>query len=1079
MELSHSSDDLPHLRPNTTSALRCRAPGRPRTITARISPLSRRGLSPGSRHNMLRINAFGSLSVVSDAGELAGATTQPRRLAILALLARAGDRGIQRDKILETLWADVELDQARRTFAKALHALRRDLGADDAIVGGTADVKLNPAVISSDVREFEIAIAEGDLQRAIVLYTGPFLDAFRLHGAGEFERWADTERNTLARDYELALEKLAAAESSRGDHPAAVRWLRKLAAQDPLNARHALRLMRALTDAGDRLGALHHARVYEALVEQELDMPPDRDVVALAAKLRREQAAGPATPSAAAPSVRGDSSAAVVSGSTPSAGAPSGAGVVGDPAPTVTVTPSSLVPATALPQPNAQAAPNMLRGAPEPVSPPPHTEPSVAGIVEQASHVGNAGGARRSVRRFGRWVAVAGVLAAVAAVSWATSYVARAWTTDRAVIAVGRINDYRRPTSPELARPLGDMLATNLARVRELRVLSTARMYELLWDARGVGDTASATVIAARRAGASRLVDGALFQLADSLLRLDLRLVDLTNGNVIAAHSATGADPFALVDSATALLVAQVGGEAPSGSIADVSTRSMVAYRLYEEGLRAYTSDNFAAADRLLRAASAEDSAFAMAAFYAARTALRMGDWPAVWERFAVARRFAGRATERERMLIELEFRLQSYSPAVRALADSFVARFPHDVDGYRYVGIVALNQGRFGDAIANLRRVIDMDSLGREDRGARCVGCEAMTSLLVAYQALDSLEAMRREASRWVKLEPKSTTAWRDMAAALALSDRGEEALAALRTASAYASVPDEPITEAHFRIRAGNFAEADRELFDVSRTKDAVLRSEMLWMLAISLRNQGRLEEALARGLEFRRESPAIDAVRGRLATSAIPQAQVLFERGDYAQAAALYDSIASVTEPPDLESFAAKTRVWFLTHAATARYAMGDTASLRWMIDTIRVVGGRSYIARDQRLHHYARGLLLVARGSHEEAVTELRKAMWSPTIGYSRVNYELGKLYLRLGRPREAVAVLQPALRGPLDASNYYLTRTELHELLGWAWLASGRRDSAAVHLRWAANAWQRADARFAARRDSVLRALSRE
>ena len=173
------------------------------------------------------------------------------------------------------------------------------------------------------------------------------------------------------------------------------------------------------------------------------------------------------------------------------------------------------------------------------------------------------------------------------------------------------------------------------------------------------------------------------------------------------------------------------------------------------------------------------------------------------------------------------------------------------------------------------------------------------------------------------------------------------------------------------------------------------------------------------------------------------------------------------------PDLESFAAKTRVWFLTHAATARAYMGDTASLRWMTDSIRVIGARSFIARDQRLYHYPSGLLLASRGQFEAAADELRQAIWSPTLGFTRVNYELAKIYLRLGRPRDAVTILQPALRGPLDASNYYLTRSEVHEQLGWAWLAAGRRDSAAVHLRWAANAWQNADARFAARRDSAL------
>ena len=43
-----------------------------------------------------------------------------------------------------------------------------------------------------------------------------------------------------------------------------------------------LQLMQVLADSGDVAGALQHARVYETLVRQEFDLPPDREVVALA-----------------------------------------------------------------------------------------------------------------------------------------------------------------------------------------------------------------------------------------------------------------------------------------------------------------------------------------------------------------------------------------------------------------------------------------------------------------------------------------------------------------------------------------------------------------------------------------------------------------------------------------------------------------------------------------------------------------------------------------------------------------------------------------------------------------------------
>jgi Tol biopolymer transport system component/DNA-binding SARP family transcriptional activator len=250
---------------------------------------------------VLRVNTFGRLHVRGANGVISGSAAQPRRLAILALLAAAGEQGLTRDKLLAYLWTDTEEDRARRGLNQALYALRQDLGSDEVFLGGHG-LRLNPDVVSSDVGEFEQAIDRGRLEDAAGYYTGSFLDGFHLPGAPEFERWAEEERAALARCYAESLEKLAKRSEAKGDWPDAVGWWRKVAAQDPLNARVALCLMRALVAAGDRAGALQHARVYEVLMEQELDAPPDRQVVELAAELRRNgTAAAAAQPSRVTP----------------------------------------------------------------------------------------------------------------------------------------------------------------------------------------------------------------------------------------------------------------------------------------------------------------------------------------------------------------------------------------------------------------------------------------------------------------------------------------------------------------------------------------------------------------------------------------------------------------------------------------------------------------------------------------------------------------------------------------------------------------------------------------------------------
>jgi hypothetical protein len=133
-----------------------------------------------------------------------------------------------------------------------------------------------------------------------------------------------------------------------------------------------------------------------------------------------------------------------------------------------------------------------------------------------------------------------------------------------------------------------------------------------------------------------------------------------------------------------------------------------------------------------------------------------------------------------------------------------------------------------------------------------------------------------------------------------------------------------------------------------------------------------------------------------------------------------------------------------------------------------DSIASYGAKSVNARDRRLHHYVRGLLLLARNDLSGAEAAFRASISSPTAGYTRANDELAKVLIRLGRPREAVSALQPAFRGKLDASNFYITHTELHETLGEAWAAAGRADSAAAHLSFVARAWATGDPGFRAR-----------
>lgn len=209
---------------------------------------------------------------------------QRKALALLAILAVAGHRGVARDRLLLLLWPDSDTERARGALKTMVHSLRRQLGSE--AITGVAELRLGPAAIGSDVEHFRAAIAAGDDRGAVSAYTGPFLDGASVDGSPEFDRWIDDERAGLAGEHREALERLATAATRGGLHAESVRWWRARYAAEPLHAPTSLRLMQALADAGDRDGALLHARAYEALVRAELELPPDPSVVRLADALR-------------------------------------------------------------------------------------------------------------------------------------------------------------------------------------------------------------------------------------------------------------------------------------------------------------------------------------------------------------------------------------------------------------------------------------------------------------------------------------------------------------------------------------------------------------------------------------------------------------------------------------------------------------------------------------------------------------------------------------------------------------------------------------------------------------------------
>lgn len=237
---------------------------------------------------MLELQTFGTVGLRSrDEGESVVTIVQPKRLALLVYLATAPRRRCRRrDQVVAYLWPDLDAEHARGSLSQALRYLRRSLGDDVLVTQGEEEIGISGSHLWCDAAAFTADRESGDLEKALALYRGPFLDGFFVADvAPEFEQWMAEGRSRFREEAAEATGRLSAAAEERGQIDAAIDWARRGVAIAPGDERIVTRLIGLLDKAGDRAAAL---RAYEALRERlkaEFNIAPSHETQALLARI--------------------------------------------------------------------------------------------------------------------------------------------------------------------------------------------------------------------------------------------------------------------------------------------------------------------------------------------------------------------------------------------------------------------------------------------------------------------------------------------------------------------------------------------------------------------------------------------------------------------------------------------------------------------------------------------------------------------------------------------------------------------------------------------------------------------------
>ena len=230
----------------------------------------------------LSIRLFGSLDLRLD-GRALPPLGSARAESLLAYLLLNRDAPQPREHLAFKLWPDSKEPQARTNLRHVLHTLNHTLqGADRFLDVQARTVQWRGGALTwLDTTEFDSALtrAEGyertgnrveaiaSIRGAVLLYRGDLLESC-------YDEWITAPRDDLRRRFVSALERLAALLTERAEYAAAIPYVERLLALDPLREDAYRQLMRLHDARGDRGLAV---QVYQACVgalDQELGLEP-------------------------------------------------------------------------------------------------------------------------------------------------------------------------------------------------------------------------------------------------------------------------------------------------------------------------------------------------------------------------------------------------------------------------------------------------------------------------------------------------------------------------------------------------------------------------------------------------------------------------------------------------------------------------------------------------------------------------------------------------------------------------------------------------------------------------------------
>jgi len=255
---------------------------------------------------LLSIQVLGPFQVKLSEEPLTSFATDKVR-ALLAYLALLPDRPHRREALAGLLWPEFPERSARSNLRNALANLRqviRDGASSSPFLHCTRQtIQFNGQSdywLDADAFDDLLTLlppTSVQLEQAMGLVRGMFLEGFTLADAAPFEEWLLLRREQFCRQRVEALDRLVAIHEGHGAHELALAYARRRVELEPWQESGRRQVMRLLALNGERSEALVHYGAYRRDLAEELGVEPAPQTTRLYDQIRK----GELEPSTAAP----------------------------------------------------------------------------------------------------------------------------------------------------------------------------------------------------------------------------------------------------------------------------------------------------------------------------------------------------------------------------------------------------------------------------------------------------------------------------------------------------------------------------------------------------------------------------------------------------------------------------------------------------------------------------------------------------------------------------------------------------------------------------------------------------------